>query len=381
MTAGSATGNDGGAVDGRSDPRLPVTVVVGLPGAGKSALISRWIEAAPAGARWALMAGEAAGRGLLRAPAGAFVSVGGCPCCSGRAAFEAALVRLLRQGPWDRLLVELDGSGEPASFLDQLRSGAGARHLRVDEVVAVVDAGCAETTALVDGRRAGAGSSGRAAWLLAAQLEAANRVVLTGCGPVGEGRPSGETPTGSAAAGVGAARGRVDCAALAARLRGRPPFRRSVQVWADAGPPAAGGESDGSTAAPEDAPEHGEWVPAHREGQVQQCIAIGKAGSPTVIAWRWPADAVFDRASLVRLSEGWMHLPGLLGAEAAFRTARDWYLWRFDGREAAWAPTGWRRDSRIELRLDVAAETVEPLAARLQAELAGLKSPDPPSSS
>lgn len=338
----------GGARQGaQGDRRLPVTLVVGLPGAGKSTLIASWLGARPAGERWVVLVNQAAvawmaGRDPARGERreSRLVAVGGCACCSGQAAFEAALVRLLREGAWDRLLVELDGGGEPARFVDLLRSGAGRRHLALDEVVAVVDAAVAERA-----------TTGRTADLLEHQVVAADRIVLNRCG---------EAPAGP------------DCRTLAAAIASRPPFRRWVEPETGPGLPGAEGDFWSSRRWHSPIPDglNGEWVLAHVLGGGRRLVGAPREGGPAIIAWRWPPDVEFDRASLVQLLEAWPALPGLLRGEAAFRTARDWYLWRFDGRRAEWAPTGWRRDSRIELSLDAEPQGCDRAISIVEAGLA-----------
>jgi G3E family GTPase len=84
--------------------RIPVHIVTGAPGSGKSALIARlcaerrdWfglVNAMPA-----------AGGGNLR------VFSAGCPCCTGRVVMQVSLARGLRETRAVRALVEL---GDPA---------------------------------------------------------------------------------------------------------------------------------------------------------------------------------------------------------------------------------------------------------------------------
>lgn len=368
---------------------VPATLVTGLPGSGKTALLRQWLAAKPAGERWGLLLNRAdaggvrarlpGGRGDAGLGAGAAAdlgiapadveTVGGCACCAGKLAFETALVRLLRRGPWNRLLIALDGAGDPPRFVDLLRAGVAGRHLRLDEVVAVIDAETAQAWLDEADRDAqadadvglGAGSGGPRGRLLVAQIVAADRVVLTGCGELPD-------PPG--------------CGALAAVLRTRPPFRRRIEPA-----PAREAASAPGAAAP-DSPE--DWPPLPASGNAWgECalaqlpnnglrrVAMPKQGGPGWIAWRWPAAVVFDRAGLERLLAEWQALPGLLQAEGAFRTARDWYLWRRDASRDAWSPTGWRRDNRLELRLAAAAGSCERLADALEAGLLGAIRPGP----
>mgnify|MGYP000440983361 CR=1 FL=1 len=150
---------------------LAATLITGLPGAGKSRLIEAWREAAHPqkaiavlsnGSPVRLPSGSGAGEVRLRSPRfglgrpqrqeGARESgspsadppwletLSGCLCCTARAALPAVLARLQKRGPWDHLLIELNGAARPAAFIDLLRSPALASHVRLVGVIAVVDA-------------------------------------------------------------------------------------------------------------------------------------------------------------------------------------------------------------------------------------------------
>lgn len=80
--------------------RIPVHVVSGAPGSGKTALIA------------GLCAERAGWLGLVNAlPAGAGSNLKplapGCPCCTGRVVLQVSLVRALRETRATRVLVEL----------------------------------------------------------------------------------------------------------------------------------------------------------------------------------------------------------------------------------------------------------------------------------
>lgn len=272
---------------------VSTTVVAGFPGAGKTTLIRGWLASKPAGERWAVLVNGAGplgiDAGLLPEDAIAQVA-GGCACCTARVALGAALTRLLRRGPWDRLLIELSGLGHPGPLIDQLRGGSPARMLQIDEIVAVVDAGRIET-------QLRGGHSG----LAVAQIEAADRVVMNRSGALTADR----------------------AASVEASLRDWPPFPRRIEPSADGigMPPGA--------------------VPARVED--------GWSGEAGHLTRQWLADHCFDRTRLVRAAQDWISLPGLLRGKAVFRTSREWYCWQFDGQHATWDSSGWRRDSRIEL--------------------------------
>lgn len=80
--------------------RIPVHVVSGAPGSGKTALIAR------------LCSQRAGWLGLVNAvPAGAASNLKplapGCPCCTGKVVLQVSLARALRETRATRALVEL----------------------------------------------------------------------------------------------------------------------------------------------------------------------------------------------------------------------------------------------------------------------------------
>lgn len=92
--------------------RIPVHIVTGAPGSGKSALIAR------------LVAADSHWLGLVnRLPDGAQRNLRqlspGCPCCTGRVVLQIMLARALRQTGATRAFVEL-ADADHAGTLEKL---------------------------------------------------------------------------------------------------------------------------------------------------------------------------------------------------------------------------------------------------------------------
>lgn len=278
-------------------PRLPVTVVAGFAGAGKSTLIDYWLRSRPSGERWALLANTSA---VPSCSGGFYRVVGGCACCTAQASARSALIGLLRAGPWDRLAVELDGAAHPAALVDLLRSPPFDRHLRIDGIVAVIDA-----------TRPAPFESEPMHPLARAQVEAADRIVLNRAGQLPEPRRL----------------------ALARRLAQAPPFGRDLRIT--------------------------------DSGLVKWALAVDE----TDATWTRPADEVFDRARLQALTAGWPEQLPLLRGAGAFRTGRDWYLWRFDGSTSSWEAGAYRLQNRVSLVPGPHDRALE----LIQADLAGAR--------
>src|SRR5579884_1118532 len=131
--------------------RIPVTVVTGFLGAGKTTLIRRFLQS-PDGAGTAVIVNEFGAVGiddaLIRDSAEETVLLGnGCVCCITRTDLQAALRRLVfdrERGsvpPFARVVIETSGLADPGPILQTFstdRALGGEFH--VDAVLAVVDA-------------------------------------------------------------------------------------------------------------------------------------------------------------------------------------------------------------------------------------------------
>jgi G3E family GTPase len=126
-------------------PPVPVTVVTGFLGAGKTTLVNRWLADIPRG-DVAVIVNEHGEIGidgaLLAARVRTLVEItGGCVCCSTQAELVRALDALASTpSPPKRILVETSGAASPAGVLRAIASGAGSGAHVLDGVVTVVDA-------------------------------------------------------------------------------------------------------------------------------------------------------------------------------------------------------------------------------------------------
>jgi G3E family GTPase len=137
--------------------RIPVTVVTGFLGAGKTTLVRRFL-ATPEGHGTAVVVNELGSVGiddvLLRSSTDAVTLLGnGCLCCNTRSDLQVALRRLVaerEQGtvpPFKRILIETSGLADPAPILQTFatdRALGGEFHL--ETVVTLIDAAAGLST-------------------------------------------------------------------------------------------------------------------------------------------------------------------------------------------------------------------------------------------
>lgn len=122
-----------------------VTVVTGGLGAGKTTLVNGWLARIPRGDA-AVIVNEFGDVGvdgeLLAERAREVVELtGGCVCCTTQADLVRALLAIAEQpSPPPRVFVETSGAASPAGVVRAFTRGPVSRRMRLDGVVAVVDA-------------------------------------------------------------------------------------------------------------------------------------------------------------------------------------------------------------------------------------------------
>ena len=314
-------------MDGPAVAPVDTLLVTGFLGAGKTTLLSGWLAERPPQERWAVLVNESGALGIDRALLGgdgpdARVTVaeiaGGCACCAARIAFGATLTRLLRRGPWDRLIVETTGLGHPAELVDQLRAMSAAAsgpagRLRLRPPIAVVDASRAALYA--DPSRPGHA-------IAADQVALARLLVL------------------NRTAGLDA----DALAALAQSLGGLPPWPRPVLPTATGRVPLA--RVLAALEAVDAVQDPGVFAPPTRPAAAAPVRSAAR---------RWSPDTVFDRPALqaaldaMVAPDGPLRGCGLLRGKGVFRTGRAWYGWQWVDGRVDWQESAWRADSRVEL--------------------------------
>ena len=128
---------------------IPVNVITGFLGVGKTSTILKLLEQKPADEEWAILVNEfgeiGVDRGLVegqltpRSDAMVFEVPGGCMCCAAGLPMEMALSQIFFLGEPDRLIIEPTGLGHPAEVLGVLAAEAYADQLELHTTIALVD--------------------------------------------------------------------------------------------------------------------------------------------------------------------------------------------------------------------------------------------------
>jgi G3E family GTPase len=137
--------------------RIPVTIVTGFLGAGKTTLVRRFLET-PEGRGTAVVVNEFGAVGiddaLVRASTDEVTLLGnGCLCCTTRSDLQLALRRLVSEREtgalprFGRVLIETSGLADPGPILQTFATDrALGGEFFVEVVAAVVDASCGLAT-------------------------------------------------------------------------------------------------------------------------------------------------------------------------------------------------------------------------------------------
>jgi G3E family GTPase len=130
---------------------IPVTIVTGPLGAGKTTCIVHLIQSKPADSRWCVIVNEFGQLGIDEAILAAADTsssasqnvvvkqlAGGCMCCALSGPLNVAIAQTIRLTKPDRLIVEPSGLGHPAGLLDVMRSEHLAGVLDVKAILCLV---------------------------------------------------------------------------------------------------------------------------------------------------------------------------------------------------------------------------------------------------
>ena len=324
---------------------IPVWVITGALGAGKTTTIARLMARKPPAQNWIVILNEFTESGIdaltvAGTARGAYdvrLIPGGCLCCAGELDFARQLRELTRTTRPDRIIIEPSGIGHPAAITEELLQHQAHGTLLVESIVCVVD-------------------PRRVAQLLEeesverAQAEVADALVL-------------------AKADLATDQQRADFSRIAGAFF--PPKKWAGEMrHGDLPEPALANHSGRARSSQPRTGVHVE--PAdhadHTAKTADTAIQIGAFAAlrsqrrhvgREALAWTIAREAVFARTRLRRVLQS---LGGVERLKGVFRTGPEtWLLVQMAGTDLTVAESAWRRDSRVEAlysegaRVDAAA--------------------------
>ena len=126
---------------------IPVNVVTGALGVGKTSAIAKLLASKPENEYWVVILNEFTDAGidaltLASAARGSYdvrVIPGGCLCCTGELDFRRTLRAIISERRPDRILIEPSGIGHPGGVLEELRGQERGGALRLVSTIGLVD--------------------------------------------------------------------------------------------------------------------------------------------------------------------------------------------------------------------------------------------------
>ena len=338
---------------------VPVWVVTGPLGCGKTTILAQLMADKPPDERWVVLLNEFTDAGIdaltvAAAAQGAYdvrLVPGGCLCCAGEADFRRTLQELLAPegDPPARILVEPSGIGHPAGIVEELLAHQAAGRLVLEGVLGLVDAAAlpaeassSTMTALDEREELARASAEIADVLVLAKADLASLAARAAF----ERYSAALFPTKRAAGFV--EHGRLSSDVLAALVGESSIVADSAPAVGSTRPLAHGLERARLPTAVVVTPVG----PPSMRGERRDVQHLGRAGA----RWRFPVEVAFSEARVMALLGALPGgLPGIGRPErvkAVLRVGEDeWVLAQRAGEAVTLAPTAWRRDNRIEVQL------------------------------
>ncbi|MDR0843964.1 MAG: hypothetical protein LBN71_01995 [Tannerella sp.] len=152
---------------------IPVNIISGFLGAGKTTAIIRLLGMKQPDERWAIIVNEFGkipiDGSILRensVEGSVFDIVGGCICCSARIYLKENLEKIIKAGCYDRILIEPSGLGG-AGMVSEIVESAPA--LRLMPVICIVDITCTKNPRIEKN------------WIYQSQIRMAKRIIFSKC--------------------------------------------------------------------------------------------------------------------------------------------------------------------------------------------------------
>jgi len=324
---------------------IPVNIITGELGAGKTTAIARLLAAKPPQEHWVIVLNEFTDTGidtltLAAAARGAYdlrTIPGGCLCCTGEEDFRRQLTALLAQPPdqWPaRIIIEPSGIAHPGVVIEELRGFQRSGVLQLLSTIALVNAE--------------SWSSAQSLTALAAeQVDAADVVLLSKADLA---QPQNHEVFMAWAQSLFPAKrymGLCVQGQLPAEALHPPPAEHEFQIKLR---PVLHSKNQSVAVPHAHAPEYAKfalsWVEQPVQAKVLQLLGRQACG------WMVPATVLFDVTQLELILADETVWQGVERFKAILRTGVErWHLLQRWGQHSSMTPSTWRQDSRIEVQL------------------------------
>ncbi|QLG88900.1 GTP-binding protein [Chitinibacter bivalviorum] len=326
-----------------SEPKkapIPVNIVTGFLGVGKTTALMHLLAHKPANEYWAIVVnefGEVGIDGASLSAAGEGLQVaevpGGCICCTTSPQLRVTLTKLARGIRPDRLLIEPSGLGHPAGIVDLLRDPMLASAFELRAIITLLD-----PRHLGDSRY-----TTHETWR--DQLQLADVLVLNKCDLADEEQIAAAEKMAAAQFPPKLAVQRAHQGVFAAQLLD---LELHPERWPEA---QTTGQAQSHRLMPRKKAVDPDFASTPEVWPVKKMHS--SLGSHSC-GWIFSPETLFSSAKVAALFEqigspDALALHGLSRAKGVFQTERDWY--RFDWVEGmvGAAPSAYRRDSRFEV--------------------------------
>lgn len=126
--------------------QIPTNLIVGFLGSGKTTAITHLIANRPKGEKWSILVNEYGTVSIDQAlvdPQQDDIDVeelgGGCACCTMAFLFQPLLAKFIRRTKPDRLMIEPSGASHPAKIIDFLRNENFRSVIEVRNTICLID--------------------------------------------------------------------------------------------------------------------------------------------------------------------------------------------------------------------------------------------------
>ena len=316
---------------------IPVNIIAGPLGVGKTTTINHLLELRPENEKWAVLVNEYGLVGLDAAlmstgnssgqPSGVEIKevAGGCICCSAGFMFQVSLVLLLQRRP-DRLLIEPTGLAALSGILDTLDRKGIREAVDIRSVVCLLDPARYKE----DVQRKEVQDQVEAAdVLLASRSDIATSMQLQ------EFQSWAEAIFPPKIQIEQVVRGAIPLAFL------------DLVTGRNSSPVRAGHQHGTDHHLPAEMAQEAEQVRCDASRPIVQ--HVHRSAVASTFGWICWDEWVFDAERVACWLSELSTLPNSLRTKAVLRTNEGWWGFNFAGASEELKPSGYRRDSRIEV--------------------------------